>query len=76
MISDFLPVISLRRFYICIDFAQTVLERHIEESQAFSLLVFTLSRLDFKKYCVFKRAENSTESVWTAGYETKREPVW
>lgn len=76
MVSDFLPVISLPRFYICIDFVKTFLERHIEESRVFSLPVFTRSRLDFTKYCFFKRAENSTESVWTAGYETEREPVW
>uniref|UniRef100_A0A671Y0A9 Cadherin-10 n=1 Tax=Sparus aurata TaxID=8175 RepID=A0A671Y0A9_SPAAU len=32
MVSDFLPVISLPRFYICIDFVKTFLERHIEET--------------------------------------------
>lgn len=30
MVSDFLPVISLPRFHICIDFVKTFLERHIE----------------------------------------------
>lgn len=46
MVSDFLPVISLPRFHICIDFVKTFLERHIEESRVYSLPVFTHSRLD------------------------------